>query len=278
MFADCPEFLSERDIALYWEHGYLAFENCLSIDEVEKAHAAITELVNEDDPDYIVQFEPNYIADSKNDPEKYLRKLMYFKDHHPFTKFLHDEHEKIRMIRENLLGSYPIAVQDTALVKAAKIGSEKPWHQDTAYFSVVPMDRVLGFWIALDDATIENGCMHVIDKGHKRGPIVHHHLPVIAPDSDGTLQQSDYLDCQIGKNKVGANEAKAIELKAGGVLIFNGLLPHQTPPNVSDERRRALQFHYRGKDTRQVNKEEYDDIFAESGEPASCSAAVDREK
>ena len=38
-----------------------------------------------------------------------------------------------------------------------KIGIDKPWHQDNAYFAVEDLDGVLGTWIALDDSTIENG-------------------------------------------------------------------------------------------------------------------------
>ncbi len=57
-------------------------------------------------------------------------------------------------------------------------------------------------------------------------------------------------------------------------MFFHGMLPHQTPPNASPQRRRALQFHYRSADSRITDRDEYDAVFAEAdGTPASCVAA-----
>ena len=66
----------------------------------------------------------------------------------------------------------------------------------------------------------------------------------------------------------------AVELPAGGAMFFAGMLPHQTPPNASPRRRRALQFHYRSAASRIVSRAEYDHVYAEpDGTPASCAAA-----
>jgi phytanoyl-CoA hydroxylase len=59
-------------------------------------------------------------------------------------------------------------------------------------------------------------------------------------------------------------------------MFFHGLLPHQTPPNQSPDRRRALQFHYRSRNSRIISKEEYSRIFAKNGTPASCAFAERR--
>ena len=57
-------------------------------------------------------------------------------------------------------------------------------------------------------------------------------------------------------------------------MFFSAMLPHQTPPNRSSERRRALQFQYRGVETVRVSKEEFGKVFAEAdGTPASCALA-----
>jgi hypothetical protein len=61
-------------------------------------------------------------------------------------------------------------------------------------------------------------------------------------------------------------------------MFFYGLLPHQTPPNRSPLRRRALQFHYRSAASKVVDEELYNSIFAEAdGTPASCRAASVRD-
>jgi hypothetical protein len=142
-------------------------------------------------------------------------------------------------------------------VKPPRVGSEKPWHQDNAYFRVTPLDQVLGVWIALDDATVENGCMHVLPDGHKRGPLRHYHG----------------RDCEIVPDRIGDYLGEPIELPAGGALFFFGMLPHRTPVNTSSQRRRALQLHYRGAHSIQNEQADYDAIFAEAdGSPASCHA------
>lgn len=78
------------------------------------------------------------------------------------------------------------------------------------------------------------------------------------------------------KNRLDLGRAVPVELKAGGAMFFSGMLPHQTPPNRSPVRRRALQFQYRGSNTRAVAREEYDRVFVEAdGSPATCAAARD---
>ena len=58
-------------------------------------------------------------------------------------------------------------------------------------------------------------------------------------------------------------------------MFFAGMLPHQTPPNSSPQRRRALQYHFRSASSRIVPREEYDRVYAEKdGTPASCAAAT----
>src|SRR6266571_1646266 len=108
-------------------------------------------------------------------------------------------------------------VQDMALLKPPFHGSEKPWHQDTAYFDWTPLGGILGTWIALDEATVENGCMQVIPGSHLDGPAPHFHV----------------RDCQIADQRVQVERAVAIPLKPGGILFFSGLLHHGTPPNTT---------------------------------------------
>ena len=103
-------------------------------------------------------------------------------------------------------------------------GAEKPWHQDTAYFDYTPLGGVIGVWIALDEATVENGCMQVIPGSHLDGPAKHYHV----------------RDCQLEDGGVRVDRAVVVPLKPGGALFFSGLIHHGTPPNTSGDRRRAL--------------------------------------
>lgn len=259
--------------------GYLAFENVLTEEEVTRARQALSDLVAAlaRDPAAVqkgtllqrpgarlmVQFEKEYAAGRGADldlaeVELKVRKLMSYHEDDPHLHFLATAQPGIQGIVAALLGPNPILFQDMALVKPPFIGSEKPWHQDNAYFSVTPLTAICGVWIALDDATVENGCMHVIPGGHRLGALRHHHD----------------RDCEIVSGRIDPAQAVPVPLRAGGALFFLGMLPHQTPPNASPARRRALQFHYRSQSSRSVPREEYDRLYAEAdGTPASCAAA-----
>lgn len=267
----CPEALSPSLVRKFKEDGFLAFDKVLSGEELESAKHAISEaiLIGRKKKDvavetgkndrFWVQFESGFIDQEVSDEEAELkvRKIMGFKNLLPIFSLLAMNHKKIKGVLESLIGKEPILFQDMALIKPPFIGTEKPWHQDNAYFSVTPLDAVVGVWIALDDATVENGCMHVIPGGHKLGPLCHHHT----------------FDCEVKPGRVPKDKVVPVEISAGGAMFFYGLLPHQTPPNSSPERRRALQFHYRCSSSSFVSKEAYDKVYAEEdGTPASCAA------
>lgn len=259
--------LAAAQHAQFNRDGYLAIADLLTRTEVDSARAALSALVQQHAaaPGTLgrlhVQFEPGVPADSAE--ELRVRKLMWFCAVNPALDNLAQRHPKIRGIVESILGANPILFQEMALIKPPFIGSEKPWHQDNAYFSVTPLDAVLGVWIALDDATVANGCMHVLVGEHQLGPRRHHHT----------------FDCEIVPDRRDPARAVPVELPAGGAMFFGGMLPHETPPNTSPQRRRALQFHYRSATSRIVSREEYDRVFAEAdGTPASCAAAPPKKK
>jgi phytanoyl-CoA hydroxylase len=109
------------------------------------------------------------------------------------------------------------------------------WHQDEAH--IPTRDRSLtAVWIALDDATVENGCLWVIPGSHLSG-VLH---PV--------RQQNDpRFDCTQEAYGFGYNEddAVAVELPAGAAVVFDGYLLHRSLPNTGQHgMRRALVNHY----------------------------------
>ncbi|MCB1120599.1 MAG: phytanoyl-CoA dioxygenase family protein [Verrucomicrobiae bacterium] len=285
---NCPTRLSKDQLSAYWEQGYLAFENALSPEEVTQAREDLRNLVlsyafNEEVAEYRprtseknnyagasfrsrtgrcwVQMEPGYDPDPDNleEVEQKVRKSCFFENESDLFKSLYTNHPRIIGVVKSILGKTIELYQTMALVKPAKGGVEKPWHQDNAYFSVENLDQVMGCWIALDDATAENGCMHLLVGGHRLGPLRHYHT----------------YDCEILPDRFDSSPAIPIELKAGGALFFHSNLPHQTPANQSSQRRRALQYHFRSSDNSILSKEAYNKVFKEAdGTPASCVAAV----
>jgi len=117
-------------------------------------------------------------------------------------------------------------------------GEGKPgqaWHQDE--FFIPTRDRSLtAAWIALDDATTENGCLWVLPGSHRAG--------VIYPDRE---HEDPRFDCSIEAYDFpySDNDAVPVEIQAGSVLLFNGYLLHRSLPNTARSGlRRALINHY----------------------------------
>jgi phytanoyl-CoA hydroxylase len=109
------------------------------------------------------------------------------------------------------------------------------WHQDESH--IPTRDRSLtAVWIALDDATVENGCLWVIPGSHRRG--------VLYPVADTTDQRFDNTMHAYGFPHRG-EDAVAVEVPAGAAVVFDGHLLHRSLPNTTrGGMRRALVFHY----------------------------------
>lgn len=282
----CPDRLSKDQIQQFEQAGFLAFSDVLTPLDLQRSREALSRITSEltgsresvySPPKRIganqsgatfkragsrsmLQLEPGYdpVGQSPQDMELMVRKFMWFCQEDGVFEDMVSAAGRLHHIIEDLIGTDPILFQEMALVKPPFIGSEKPWHQDNAYFSVEPLDAIVGVWLALDDANPENGCMHVIPGGHVSGGFKHHH---------GS-------DCEIETSLLDMSKAVAVPVPAGGAMFFYGMLPHETPPNRSPHRRRALQFHFRGAQTRIVDEETYDRLFVDrSGSPASCRAA-----
>lgn len=240
-----PDDVTEEDLGFFQEHGYLVIDQVLTDAEVEAALDGMRHLLSDDAPDFDgYQLEAG-VLDDGTDPESlppeekqdYVRKFMFFADADERMGAPSVKPSLLALLR-TLVGGEPEMFQDMALVKPPGGGREKPWHQDKAYFDVSLDAPVVGVWIALDEATAANGCMHVIPGSHHDGPVVHF----------------ERRDWQICDTDVQVDQDVMAPLEPGGALLFDGLLHHGTPPNTSDRRRRALQFHYTAADARWLDE------------------------
>ncbi|HZP84148.1 MAG TPA: phytanoyl-CoA dioxygenase family protein [Chthonomonadaceae bacterium] len=250
--------VTEEDVARYQEQGYLVVHSAFTEAEVSAAMQGLLHLISGGNPEFD-RFDIEEMAKDRwptlvGEERQYAtRKIMDFT---PFDSRLlaMAEHPQLRAVLERLIGATPERFQDMALIKPPQIGREKPWHQDLAYFDLPLGTRVVGVWIALDEATIENGCMHVLEGGHREGPRFHFQI----------------RDWQICDTEMLGRKCVAVPLKPGGCLFFDGLLPHGTPHNLSPHRRRALQFHYRPAGVEANASEERKTAFGGEGNGVSC--------
>jgi phytanoyl-CoA hydroxylase len=122
--------------------------------------------------------------------------------------------------------------QSMYIFKQPGIGGEVKWHQDASFFDTTP-STVTGFWFALEDATQANGCLWVQTGGH-RGPLRERFV------REGDAVRMEVLDATPWP---GMHDAVPVEVAAGTLVCFQGLLPHWSAPNRSERSRHAYTLH-----------------------------------
>ena len=128
---------------------------------------------------------------------------------------------------------------DMMIYKPANHPVPTPWHQDLGYFQrpfapagLQPLNQTIQFWIAVDDADVENGCMHFVPGAH-REPMPEHYIYSGEPDYEGRL-----LAIRDPEKALDLSRAVACPVMAGGATAHVEGTPHFTPPNTSADRGR----------------------------------------
>lgn len=250
--------ITQEHLDFYEQEGYLAVEDAFTPAEVDAAKHGLLDLIMGSKPDFEGILYEKKAAErlgelSLDERQDAVRKLIYFVKHEARLDAL-ASHPKLLDSLARIFGAPPHLYADQAMIKPPHIGREKPWHQDLAFFDLPAGTKIVGVWVALDEATVENGCMHVRPQGHQQGPIVH-------------FQRRDWQLCDsecVGKPCV------AVPLKPGGLLFFDGLIPHGTPSNHSGKRRKALQFHYHATGVQKSDDTSRLAIFGAEGKGVEC--------
>jgi len=251
-----PELISDEHVRQFRVRGFIACDGVFPAERVTSAKAAVRDLISRNDPPFPhLDLEKVTDAQQASGPgrEDYVRKLWSFVDADSRLKAMADDPTLVAIV-ERLTGSAVALFQDMAMLKPPRVGREKPWHQDMAYFRLDFPDGVVGAWIALDEATPENGCMHAVPGSHLQGPQPHYHD----------------RDCQLPDDVIALNRSVVIPLRPGGTMFFHSLLHHGTPPNTSASRRWALQFHYAATNCHRVSLEEHAKLYHDSAGYAGC--------
>ncbi|MDA4123163.1 MAG: phytanoyl-CoA dioxygenase family protein [Thaumarchaeota archaeon] len=145
---------------------------------------------------------------------------------------------KILDVVEELLGPNIMVFGDQFFVKPAKIGVEKPYHQDHAYFFVEPKN-IVTCWIALEDATVENGCLHFIPGSHRVGLIDHSEKWMVG----------DREDMQVPESAIDLSKEVAAPLKSGSASFHHSMILHKSGPNKSPHPRWGWAISYMSSDS-----------------------------
>ncbi|MBX2848716.1 MAG: phytanoyl-CoA dioxygenase family protein [Acidiferrobacterales bacterium] len=128
----------------------------------------------------------------------------------------------------------PRAAQSMYIFKQPSIGGEVNCHQDSTFLYTNPMS-VIGLWFAIEDATLENGCLWGVPKGHATGLLkrFERHAAGSIETKMVTLKEHQWQ----------AEELVALPVPKGSLVLLNGEFPHLSYANRSTQSRHAYAVH-----------------------------------
>ena len=150
-----------------------------------------------------------------------------------FDAFSHGP--ELAAVAQGLGLAQPQIWQSMVIFKQPHIGGEVGWHQDASFFVTEPL-TVTTFWFALEDATLDNGCLWAEPGGH-RGPRGVLRERYVAEAGQLRMEQLSDLPWP------GTAHAVPLPVEAGTLVVFHGLLPHYSAPNRSAKSRLAYTLH-----------------------------------
>ncbi|WP_051023347.1 phytanoyl-CoA dioxygenase family protein [Nocardia pneumoniae] len=171
-----------------------------------------------------------FTVDHGTDGLRRPRKVDYpFQKHPAFREFILDR--RITDLAAAVLGEPAYLMRDQLFCKPPHFGTAKPYHQENASTGYQPADSMIITWIALDDATSENGCLRVIDDSHRtlwphrpQPDAVYNHVP--PPEA------------------VDLDREVLLPVPAGGVVVLHSQVLHYSAANHSEHWRRAYTGHW----------------------------------
>ena len=220
--------LSDEQVAHFHEYGYLSGIKLLEDDQIEVLRNQLSEVIDPKHPAHHLFYE--FHSNESEDSDSVLfHSLGQWRIASGFHDILWNP--AFVMAAHQLLENKPVRFwHDQLFYKPAKHGGVVAWHQDYSYWTRTIAMQHLTCWTGLDDATIENGCLHYVPKSHKWGLL---DAPSLAGDMNGLMK---YLTEEQKKEF----KPVAIEMKKGYGTFHHPLMVHGSYENKSEMSRRAF--------------------------------------
>lgn len=253
-------FLTASQLAAFERDGFLVVANFATAEDCERLKQRAEELVAAFDPQGVISIFTTK-EQTRTSDEYFLEsgdKVRFFFEEDAFApdgslrqskersinKIGHALHDldpafdqfsrkpELAALAADLGYKQPLLLQSMYIFKQPNIGGEVTCHQDATFLYTEPM-TVTGFWFALEDATLENGCLWAIPGGHKLG------LKKRFSRAEGGGTKMEVLDDSPWPDE----RLAPLEAKAGTLVILHGLLPHLSYANRSPKSRHAYTLH-----------------------------------
>lgn len=128
---------------------------------------------------------------------------------------------------------------DHMIFKPALRGSVTPWHQDQAYHDPTVRHRSVNFWMPLDGATVDSGCLQFVPGSNRGSVLPHHHI-----NNDPAVH-----GLEVDEPERYTEYAAACPLPPGGCSMHASYMLHYAGPNTSPRPRRAYILQFKGTST-----------------------------
>jgi phytanoyl-CoA hydroxylase len=252
--------LIAEQIARYNHDGFLVLENFVDEEACERLRARAAELARDFDPQGVVSVFSTH-EQTRTSDDYFLEsgdKIRFFFEENAFlpdgtlrqskersiNKIGHALHDldpvfdgfsrtpAIKQLVSDLGIVEPLLLQSMYIFKQPRIGGEVTCHQDATFLYTEPL-RVAGVWFALEDASVENGCLWAIPGGHKLG------LKSRFMRAEGGGTRFEVIDDAPWLEE----NLRPLEVKKGTVIVLDSLLPHLSRENTSARSRQAYTLH-----------------------------------
>lgn len=209
--------------------GYVVLRGAISNEDLTLAHQWIRGATETDKP-VADALQPVYEA---NGQVRKIRRLA-FHDTEFWLPWIH--RSNIARLASELLGDRCTLILHASFKKPARVGSPVVPHQDQALWET-PYPGAVTAWVALEDATPENGCLEMYPGSHKRGEIPH--------EINRTEDWHEAIDVQAQ-----GLTPQPVPMRAGDVILWHRYMAHSSGPNLSERDRMAMVM-----------------VFADAGDP-----------
>ncbi|MCS7061920.1 MAG: phytanoyl-CoA dioxygenase family protein [Anaerolineae bacterium] len=233
---EVPKMLNDEQVRFFVDQGYLVVEDLVTPEELEELKRDTAFIARGGYPNPTLKPLPAEMSDAQ-----VLRNILCIHQPHYISPVMlkYVKHPKICGVLSQITAAHlPYwdgsvkCMQSMLFVKPPQFQGQA-WHQDEIY--IPTRDRsLIGAWIAIDDATVENGCLFIIPGSHRSGYLFPQR-PHNNPDEFDFAPESYGFD---------DSQEIPVEVKAGTVVFFNGYLLHRSRKNRSQGYRRVLVNHY----------------------------------
>jgi len=244
--------LSAEELASWEKNHYLVLRNPLPQHSVEELKSWVSDLFSW--PDTPGKWMKYYEKSNLTHEQLLCRVENFIPYHHNLRDFICSE--TIFSILEQLMGEPAVLFKEKINAKLGG-GSGFGAHQDAPAFITFGQKYHITMMVAVDDATVDNGCMEFSDPVDVYNTLPQGNGGTIAEDVEASLPW------------------RTLEAKAGDIVFFNSYIPHRSPSNTSSKSRRAMYITYNRKSEGERRSDYFEDKRRSFPQPCERVDGVD---